>query len=144
MTTTEQYICTIEVPGLPPGPNDRLHHMARARLAKRFRTWVALQARGYARTRGGPIERAKVVVTLVRRGGQERDPDNSWASVKNCVDGLTIKGSGGLLVDDDSAHILLDVRQETGRQRCVRIEVWEVLDANGNETEDHVGRDQAE
>ncbi len=145
MTTTERYVCTIEVPGLPPSPNDRLHHMARARLNKRFRGWVALQARAYAHTHGGPIERARVRFTLVRSNGKARDATNAASCIKPVEDGLTIQGGGGLLVDDDNEHIVIEVCQETGRQKCVRIEVWEIItDGNDDETtDDRVGRGQA-
>jgi hypothetical protein len=48
------------------------------------------------------------------------DVDNLYSRAKPLVDGL----KGVLIVDDSPAHLDLEVRQELGRERSVRIEVW--------------------
>lgn len=100
-----------------------------ARDNARWRSAVAWQAR--AAHQGPPLERAKVTITLWRRGGLPRDDDSAVASVKAVIDGLTVAGGGALLVSDAPGHIELEVCQKVGAWRGVEIEVSEMSGQDG-------------
>ena len=48
------------------------------------------------------------------------DVDNLYGRAKPLVDAL----KGILIVDDSPTHLELDVRQELGKERLVRLQVW--------------------
>jgi hypothetical protein len=114
---------TITVGGHPPSANElrRLHPLARYRRCKPFKEQVAWQCK--ALRLPAPLSRARVVATLTYARRQFRDYDGAVASLKPCIDGLV---AGGVLVDDGTEHLRLEVRQELGKERGVRIEVWPV------------------
>jgi hypothetical protein len=110
---------TIEVSGHPPGVNQRLHWQARRRLCRPFVDAVGWQAKTLGLQQR--LERARVVVTFVHRSRRYMgDVDNLYSRSKCLVDAL----KGILIVDDSPAHLDLEVRQELGRERSVRVEVW--------------------
>jgi len=109
----------VAVSGHPPGVNQRLHWQARRRLYRPFVDAVGWQAKAFGLTQ--PLERARVVVTFSHRSRRYvGDVDNLYARAKPLVDAL----KGIAIVDDSPAHLELDVRQELGRERSVRVEVW--------------------
>ena len=109
---------TITVPGHPPGLNDRLHWRARRRLEQPFRESVGWQAKAFGLPE--PLARARVVVTFVYHGRRHaQDTDNLYARCKCLVDALR----GIVIVDDSPRHVELEVRQQLGRERSVRIEI---------------------
>ncbi len=110
---------TVEVAGHPPGPNERLHGVERWRRCRPFRDAVAWQCRAIGLP--APLERAHVVATLVYDRRPFKDIDNAVAGLKPCLDGLV---AGGLVADDGPEHLTLEVRQELGARRCIRLEVW--------------------
>jgi hypothetical protein len=119
----------ITINGHPPSANElrRLHPLARYRRCKPFKEHVAWQCK--ALHLPAPLQRARVVATLTYTRRLFRDPDSAAASLKPCLDGLVV---GGLVVDDSPAHFTLEVRQEVGQERAVRLEVWPREDACGN------------
>lgn len=116
MTTVSASGYTLSVGDHPPGPNARLHPLARYRLCRPLTEAVAWQAR--ALHQGPPWERARVEVVFVHRSRRYlNDPDNLVARVKCLIDGL----KGVTIADDGPAHLELIVRQETGPRREVRL-----------------------
>jgi hypothetical protein len=69
---------TIEISGQPPGVNQRLHWQARRRLCRPFVDAVGWQAKAFGLEQ--PLERARVVVTLLRWTYA-----NSWAKNAQCA-----------------------------------------------------------
>jgi len=128
----EMPLAVIEVEGIPAGPNARgMGLRARLREKMRYRDEVAWRCRAYWRLIPTPLHRARVVVTLIRAGGLARDRDNAYASAKHCIDGLLPCAGGRLVVDDDEAHMDVEVRQEVGCRRAVRIEIWDAYALDG-------------
>jgi hypothetical protein len=117
--TTPATVWRFEMPGWPPGPNERLHGVARWRLSAPYRDGIAWQC--LAARPAVPLPRAAVRITLVRTGGRALDPDNLVAATKPLIDGLTV---GRLIVDDSDRHIRLEVRQAVGHKRTCLVEVW--------------------
>jgi hypothetical protein len=92
----------------------------RRRLVKPLADAVQLQARALGLER--PLERGRVVFTLVYTRGPLRDADNAQASCKELLDALV---RGGVLVDDGPEHVeLAGIVQVFGAQSGVLIEVW--------------------
>lgn len=119
-------LAVIVVDGIPAGPNARgMGLQARIRDKMRYRDEVAWRCRVYWRVIPTPLHRARVVVTLIRASGPARDRDNAYASAKHCIDGLLPRAGGRLVVDDDEAHMDVEVRQAKGQRRHVRIEIWD-------------------
>jgi hypothetical protein len=110
---------TISVPGLPPSPNRRMNWQARRRITRPLVDAVVVQARALGLPQ--PLERARVVATLVHRRPPLRDFDNAVASLKEVVDALVC---AGVVVSDAPAHLKLDVVQLLGRERGVVLEIW--------------------
>lgn len=109
----------LELDGHPPPPN-RLHtHWVDAwRRTSAWRDAVCLLAR--ARRPPKPYARARLVATLVYRRRPFRDRDNATASLKGAIDGLVL---AGVLAGDGPAQLELEVRQELGPRRLLRLEV---------------------
>ncbi|HKO23166.1 MAG TPA: hypothetical protein VJY65_00330 [Chloroflexota bacterium] len=109
----------ITVSGHPPGVNQRLHWQARRRLCRPFVDAIGWQAKTFGLEK--PLERARVVVTFTHRSRRYMgDVDNLYGRAKPLVDAL----KGILIVDDSPTHLELDVRQELGKERLVRLQVW--------------------
>ena len=109
----------VMISGHPPGVNDRLSWQARRRLCQPFKEAVGWQAKAFGLLQ--PLERARVVVTFTHRSRRYMgDVDNLYSRSKCLLDAL----KNILIVDDSPAHLALEVRQELGRERSVRVEVW--------------------
>jgi Holliday junction resolvase RusA-like endonuclease len=109
----------MQVSGHPPGVNQRLHWQARRRLCRPFVDAIGWQAKAFGLEQ--PLERARVVVTFIHRSRRYMgDVDNLYSRSKCLVDAL----KGILVVDDSTACLELEVRQELGKERSVRVEVW--------------------
>lgn len=107
------------VSGHPPGVNQRLHWQARRRLEQPFKEAIGWQAKAFGLEH--LVERARVVVTFTYRSRRYvGDVDNLYARAKPIVDAL----KGIAIVDDSPAHLQLEVRQELGKERSVRVEIW--------------------
>ena len=92
---------TVELPPLElVTSNQRLHHMAKARLTKEIRDAALWLAR---RQDIPQIERARIVGELRFADRRRRDPANWQDSAKAGVDGIV---SAGILRDDDAAHVV--------------------------------------
>jgi hypothetical protein len=95
----------------------------RRRLVRPLADAVAWQARALAAQLPDrqPLQRARVVATLIHRRGPMRDFDNSVSSLKETLDSLV---TGGLLVSDAPGHLELEVVQTVGPECGVRFEIW--------------------
>jgi Holliday junction resolvase RusA-like endonuclease len=122
----------VDVPGIPPNPNARLHRMAGARIRKEFRRWSQMAALSAISDSGHaddfPLERARVEATFFFKTKRRRDEDNLIASLKPLIDGLV---DAGVLVDDDLSRLSLatpEVRvvAKSPRYEGVRLFVVEV------------------
>lgn len=100
--------------GMPPNPNARLHHMARARSAKHWRQIAYYLALSELRRERIPqLERARLSLVFTRRTVGRADEDNDLARAKPLVDGLV---DAGILPDDTRAHVEWGtVLEEKGR-----------------------------
>ena len=79
--------------------NDRMHRMAKAKLAAIWRNAGTLAARGHP-----PItRRVRIVATIWKPRGGRWDPNNYHDTTKPLVDGLV---DAGLLADDDHLHVV--------------------------------------
>jgi Holliday junction resolvase RusA-like endonuclease len=80
--------------------------------------WVAARLAGWQ-----PIStRAKLTIVLVFPNQRRRDVDNLYARAKGLVDGVRL---GGWVIDDDTAHLDLEVRAEVvpgTRETRIRLE----------------------
>jgi Holliday junction resolvase RusA-like endonuclease len=96
----------VDVPGIPPNPNRRLHYQALGRERKEFRGWTKLAALAAMADSGHaddyPLKAAIVEATFFVKVRRRRDPDNLIASLKPLLDGLV---DAGVLVDDDRLTI---------------------------------------
>jgi len=128
VSDTKPPLCTIWVDGHPKGPNGGGTLRSRIRDKMYYRDTVAWLCREYWSSIPAPLGRVRVVCTLVRVGGLPKDQDNAYSSLKGAIDGLTAKHGGSLLIDDAPDHLDLDVRQEKGQKRGVRIEIWDASD----------------
>jgi hypothetical protein len=116
---------TLEVRGQPLGINQTrgLHWTRVARDRTVYRDAFALLAK--QEHSGPPFERAHVSVTLVRRRGQSPlDPDNVYSRAKGPILGLV---DAGVLAEESSAYCDVQVHQEQGKERAIRVEVCELL-----------------
>ena len=88
---------TIVLP-LPPkelSPNARVHYMAKAKAAKRYRNRAALEAAAVRPDK--PWKRATVQAFVYHKIRRGRDGDNMLASLKSAIDGLA---DGGIIEND--------------------------------------------
>lgn len=99
-------------------PNQRLHHMTRARLNR-----MAREAGRLAWAQAGrPTSSAPVTVDLILRRARAIDQANAWAAAKGAIDGVFVEA---LTPDDSPKYVRLGtVTQETGkawkgREECV-------------------------
>lgn len=84
---------------MPPSPNARLHHMARARSAKHWRTL----AHYTAKLDDIPaLRRVRITAVLTRRTLGRADEDNDRARLKPLTDGLV---DAGILPNDTRGFI---------------------------------------
>lgn len=101
---------TITLPEHPPSPNGGGSWVKRWRVTHRLRDDVGWQAAAIVAREGMPpwlpFRRARVTFTLYYKRGPLRDQTNLNASVKCVEDGL----KGRLIVDDDPAHVTVEVR----------------------------------
>jgi hypothetical protein len=117
-TSSTSWRLSITVSGHPPSLNQRLHWQAR-RICRPFVDAVGWQAKAFGLPQ--PLERARVLVTFTHRSRRYLgDVDNLYSRSKCLVDAL----KGTLIVDDSPAHLRLEVRQQLGKERSVRLEVW--------------------
>ncbi len=116
------YVFTI--PGIQDAQNARKCWQSRLRETKKFRAASAAQARAILTQRGGvPIERARITFTLSKPGGRPIDPLNAPGHCKAALDGLVV---GGLIPDDDAAHVeILPIQQERG-PRATKVTIEDI------------------
>ena len=117
----------VDVPGIPPNPNRRLHWAVLARSRSDFRGWTKLAAKD-ALARSGrsddfPLRAATLEATFFVKTHRRRDPDNLLASLKPLVDGLV---DAGVLVDDDRLTFAPPGIKVTGGYQGVLLYVTEV------------------
>jgi hypothetical protein len=103
----------------PLRSNDRLHHMARARVVRSIRDATALMVRGWG---DPPIDRP-VIVTLVWEVADRRvrDVGASAPTLKACLDELVAKRV--LAADRHSVVTEERYRIEVGTRKGVRVEI---------------------
>src|SRR4051812_30033146 len=89
-------------PGALMNLNDRLHHMARARLTKQWRT-AACRAAEATTIRG--LGRCLVRLDLPVKSNCRRDPHNWAPTVKACVDGCV---DAGVWPDDHAGFVVIE------------------------------------
>lgn len=109
-------IFTLPWPPKELSPNARLHHMAKARAKKMYRSacgWTAKQ-QGAGRI---DAERLTVHIQFVPPDRRARDVDNMLASIKAGLDGL----ADVIGVDDRHWRISIEVADEIGGMVRVRI-----------------------
>lgn len=94
----------VEVPGVGPSANDRLHHMARYRANKKLKDDARCAAQSAVIARQGkPLAAARIDIMLVRkRHVQPKDRDNALGCCKAVVDGVV---ASGLIRDDGPLYI---------------------------------------
>ena len=118
------YTLTIEIPGLPSiNTASNNHWRVRARHNRKWRHDTILSAKA-AGLPAEPLWKAKV--TCTRHSSQPSDFENLAHSFKPLIDGLTVNGGGGVLVDDNQQVIgQPDYRWEKAapKQGMVTIEV---------------------
>lgn len=101
---------TVEVPGIPPGPNQQSRNRhARARVTAEWRRTASLCASsamnvipGRRDESGFPWGRSLIHLTFTFGQSNTRDPDNLISTVKPLIDGLI---DAGLIVNDTSRHV---------------------------------------
>lgn len=94
--------------------NDRMHHQARARTVKLWRTaafYAACQRLPFGPSgRRLPEGRYRVTITLPVKGNLHRDPSNYHATAKAVIDSLVssdrTQNPGANLFEDDSARFV--------------------------------------
>lgn len=111
----------LEIPRVPPSPNDLLGYHWRHRQRNQ-KVWgdevvIALINGGYVGHRI-PYERAKVIIDRRSRG--QLDPDNLVGCVKPILDGLR---RANVLKDDTPKHIELVVTQTRSRTLPPRLRI---------------------
>ena len=87
----------LEFNDIPPGPNDRMHFMVRAKETKRWRRWAALLAGGIP-----PQSRVRLSAIFRRRALGRADADNDLARLKPVADGVV---AAGVVPDDNRAYV---------------------------------------
>lgn len=91
---------------LPPTMNDRLHHYAKARWVKQWRS----RAYFMARSRGLPrLERVRISMIVYRERIGVADPDNDWGRAKPLIDGLR---DAGALAKDTHKYLTIGSIEE--------------------------------
>ena len=117
--------CTIDDwrpdPGLSLNGRRRLSIWTVAKLtrqAKERATWAIREHEGKHPHRGHHPEQLAVEITFGYRTQRRRDPDGLAGLAKPILDALVAEH---VLLDDDSAHIDLRVRAETGPHDYTRI-----------------------
>jgi len=94
----------VEVPGVGPSANDRLHHMTRYRANKTLKDAARCAAHCHVVARDGkPLAAARIDVTLIRKPRvRPKDRDNALSCVKAAVDGVV---ASGLIRDDGPLYV---------------------------------------
>jgi len=94
----------LELLGHPLSPNrsSGQHWGTIARDRARYRGDAKLLALPHVRAHGGPLARARITITIVRRGGRPFDPDACVSLVKPIVDGIV---DARLLPDDGPRYV---------------------------------------
>lgn len=104
-------------PNCPPASFGGRIRKARITAALRNRARLAVLESGVT---SGPWPLASVTATFYHRDERRRDPDNYMAMLKGAYDGMR---DAGLLVDDDSKHLIRrEPRFEIDR-RAPRVEL---------------------
>jgi len=108
---------TIELKGLPPTPNARMHWRAKA---KHNRQWREV-ARIMASRQKPPQPWPRVKLELTRYSSAPCDQDNNIASLKPVIDGIR---DAGIMVDDNPNCVeSITARWETAKQNEGRVRV---------------------
>ena len=97
--------------------NQRLHWLAKAEKTSniRRRAWIAWMLAGSPR-----MERARCVAHLAYPNKRKRDVSNLMPTIKAAIDGIVSgpgslkRRGGGLLPDDDDAHLIGPDLRHTG------------------------------
>lgn len=112
---------TFEQPEKWLNSNDRLHHMARARLTKYWRDLATVKGRQVSVPH---LQRAHIVVTFHKPTKRIYDPANLYPTAKACVDGLV---TAGLLPDDNYRHLVgPDMRYGEPGKRYFTVDIFEL------------------
>lgn len=122
----DETVYRLEIPGVPPSPNasSGQHWGTIARSRTKFRGDAKLLALPFVRARGQPLDRARITVTIVRRGGRPFDPDNIMALVKPVIDGIV---DAHLLRDDGPRYVeYAPAQQRLGPCKMTIIELVEI------------------
>jgi len=119
-------IYRVEVPGIPLSPNasSGKHWGTIARDRKTFRGDARLLALPHVTAHGGPLQRARITITIVRRTGVPYDPDAAVSICKPIVDGLV---DAHLLVNDGPRYVeYAPAQQRLGPRKMTIIELVEI------------------
>lgn len=125
------WLWTLTIPDWRPDPRlsingrRRLHHYTEAALSKDAKErvqWAIRDELNQRPTHGWYRGQMLVVVTLGYQVRRRRDPDNCAGLIKPLADALVAEG---LLADDDSEHIRLEIRVEVGGADYTRIDLAE-------------------
>lgn len=124
-------VIEFEAPGKLLNLNDRMHHMARARLVAEWRNaafFAACQALpGGPAKRRLPEGRYSVQVFLPVKGNRARDNHNAVPCAKAIVDGLAEDGRHGpganLFADDSTAFVTVPEPVFVIGGKVVRVEI---------------------
>ena len=100
----------------------KLHWSKRSYLAGYWRQLAKVKASNEWK-RKPPLERVHVVVTFFWPDARRRDPNNWSLTSKALVDGIT---DAGLVVDDDSKHVIGPDHRAGRGPRRIEIEVYEL------------------
>jgi len=96
LMTKRILIFTVQAPAAFINSNERLHHMAKAKLTKAWRSAVEAETR---RIMNGPLRTPVRILAKIHKTGNRRwDPNNLAPTTKACVDGMVDAG----LIPDDS------------------------------------------
>lgn len=94
--------------------NQRLHHMARARITKVLRQTAALNVRSQGIE---PMTRAHLTVHVTWPDKRRRDVHNIVPTIKALIDGVV---DAGVLPDDDDKHLTGPDLRVTGETSGLR------------------------
>lgn len=123
MKQTESVTIILPLPGKRLSPNhtigSRGGRFAKAAATKKYRA-LARDAVLQAGVETGPWELAKCSVTFYWPDARRRDEDNAIASLKAAYDGIV---DSGLLVDDDSKHLIREMPKFEIDQAAPRVEI---------------------
>lgn len=95
---------SIDLSGLPPSANKRLHYMKRHKSNQEWKGWtyhLAVDAINRAGIKDAPWDRAHVLYAFRYPRRTVVDLDNLIGSMKPCLDGLT----GVVITADDATHV---------------------------------------